>query len=151
MTPIMTLMAAPAANYERRRLDLLRRIADAGGKIAPNANPQADCGYEYPAPCDGCESDPGFLAWRNYLEQRFFDRVSLCPKCASHHLNVREICPGCRAAHLANERLLHHFRCGHVGTVSDCQSRADGGRICPECNRSCIISVPNMTASARPA
>jgi hypothetical protein len=137
MTTIKTQAAGPAAAADERRLDLLRRIAEAGGKITPNANPQAEHGYEYPAPCDGGERDLLFLARRDYLEERFFDRVSLCPKCASHHLNVREICPGCRGAHLANEGLLHHFRCGYVGRQSEFTIAEDreGSRVCPKCNR----------------
>jgi hypothetical protein len=137
MTTIKTQAAWPIAAADERRLDLLRRIAEAGGKITPNANPQAEHGYEYLALYDGSERDLLFLARRDYLEQRFFDRVSLCPKCSSHHLNVREICPSCRAAHLANEALLHHFRCGYVGRQSEFTTAGDrdGCRVCPKCNR----------------
>jgi hypothetical protein len=137
MTAIKTQAGGPAGAADERCLDLLRRIADAGGKITPNANPQAENGYEYLPPCDGSEGDLRFLARRDYLEQRFFDRVSLCPKCASHHLNVRETCPGCRRAHLAKEGLLHHFRCGYVGRQSEFATAGDGdgSRVCPKCNR----------------
>src|SRR5262249_39718679 len=69
-----------------------------------------------------------------YPEQRFFDRVSLCPKCGSHHLNVREICSGCRRAHLASDGLLHHFRCGYVGIPSEFSPAEDGSYFCPKCN-----------------
>ena len=133
MTTIETKAAGSAA-ADKRRVELLRRIAEAGGKITPNANPRAKHGYEYLVPCHGEERDLRFLAGRDYLEQRFFDRVSLCPKCASHHLNVREICPGCRGAHLANEGLLHHFRCGYVGRQSEFTEDSDGRRVCPKCN-----------------
>jgi Thaumarchaeal output domain 1 len=137
MTAINAHTAEPDAVADERRLDLLRRIADAGGRITPNSNPQAEHGYEYHGPYDGYEGDLQFLARRDYLEERFFDRVSLCPKCASHHLNVREICPGCRRAHLANEGLLHHFRCGYVGRLSEFTTvdDGDGSRLCPKCNR----------------
>jgi hypothetical protein len=137
MTEIKAPTAEPGVVADERRLDLLRRIADAGGKITPNANPQAEHGYEYHGPCDGSEGDLRFLARRDYLEERFLDRVSVCPKCASHHLNVREICPGCRRAHLANEGLLHHFRCGYVGRLSEFSTvdDGDGSRLCPKCNR----------------
>jgi hypothetical protein len=137
MTTIKTQAAGLAAAADERRLDLLGRIAEAGGKVTPNANPQAQHGYEHLAPCDGDEGDLLLLARRDYLEQRFFDRVSLCPKCGSHHLNVREICPGCRGAHLANEGLLHHFRCGYVGRQSEFATAGDGdgSRVCPKCNR----------------
>lgn len=120
---------------DERRVDLLRRIAAAGGTMTPNAEPQAEHGYEYIELGDSDEKDLIYLAHCDYLEQRFFDRVSLCPKCASHHLNVREICPSCRRARLANEGLLHHFRCGYVGILSEFEIGSDSGRVCPKCNR----------------
>jgi hypothetical protein len=119
---------------EERRLNLLRQIALAGGTIAPSAEPTAEHGYAHAALGDDVEMDLGILARRNYLEARFFDRVSLCPKCDSHHLNVREICPGCRRAHLTSEGLLHHFRCGYVGLPSEFSPAADGSYRCPKCN-----------------
>ena len=69
----------------------------------------------YAAPGGDIKNDLALLARQNYLEARFFDRVTLCPKCDGCHLNIREICPGCRSAHLVSEGLFHHFRCGYVG------------------------------------
>lgn len=130
-------IATEAAVAERRRIDLLRCIADAGGAIEPHPNPQTKYGYEYRTLGEGVERDLLFLTEREYLEARFFDRVSLCPKCQNHHLNVREICPGCRQAHLATELLLHHFRCGYTGRASEFASDypGEGGYTCPKCNR----------------
>jgi len=131
------MTATEAAIAEERRIDLLRCIADAGGVIEPQPNPQAQHGYEYRRLARNVEPDLQFLAERQYLDARFFDRVSLCPKCQSHHLNVREICPGCRQAHLTTEVLLHHFRCGYTGRASEFASdhRGEGGYTCPKCNR----------------
>jgi Thaumarchaeal output domain 1 len=123
-----------ATVVETRRLALLRTIADAGGAISPTAEPQAKHGYQYAAPGGDVDNDLAVLARQNYLEARFFDRVTLCPKCDSHHLNVREICPGCRSAHLASEGLFHHFRCGYVGIPPEFAPEADGGYRCPKCN-----------------
>jgi hypothetical protein len=67
------------------------------------------------------------------LSETFFDRVSLCPGCASHEISLREICPSCGSAHLKDTPLLHHFRCGYVGP-EDTFSRAGEGRSCPKCN-----------------
>ena len=138
MTPIGKQLAEIDANAgadaEERRLNLLRQIAQAGGKIDPVAEPLAKHGYTYVALGDDIERDLGILARHDYLEERFFDRVSLCPKCDSHHLNVREICPGCRRAHLVNEGLLHHFRCGYVGIPSEFVAAKDGSYVCPKCN-----------------
>jgi hypothetical protein len=123
-----------AAILETRRVDLLRRIADSGGRISPVADPQAKHGYQYAAPGGDAENDLAVLARKNYLEARFFDRVSLCPKCDGCHLNVREICPSCHSAHLASEGLFHHFRCGYVGIPPEFTPEADGGYRCPKCN-----------------
>jgi len=130
-------IATEAVTAENRRIELLRRIADEGGAIAPHPDPQTKHGYEYRGLTEGAERDLQFLTEREYLDARFFDRVSLCPKCQSHHLNVREICPGCRRAQLATEVLLHHFRCGYTGRVSEFASNhsGEGGYTCPKCNR----------------
>ena len=125
---------SPGTCADVRRLELLRQASLAGGTIAPKAEPIARHGYVYALPGDDVERDLTTLATRNYLEARFFDRVSLCPKCDSHHLNVREVCPVCRRAHLANEGLLHHFRCGYVGIPSEFSPAPDGSYVCPKCN-----------------
>src|SRR5271166_1138928 len=118
----------------RRRLDLLRQISDAGGTLSPLAEPNGKYGYRYPVAGDNVEDDLGSLLERNYLEARFCDRVSLCPRCGSHHLNVREVCPSCRSAYLTSEGLFHHFRCGYVGIPSEFIRLGDRGYRCPKCN-----------------
>jgi hypothetical protein len=125
---------AATASAEERRLDLLCRIARAGGAISPKADPHAEHGYSYAAIGDDVGGDLDFLARGNYLDRRFFDRVSLCPGCGAHHLNVREICPSCRRAHLVTEGLLHHFRCGYVGIPAEFTPTKDDGYVCPKCN-----------------
>jgi hypothetical protein len=122
------------AAAEQRRFDLLQQIAPAGGKIEPLATPYASHGYKYTVVGDDVERDLNLLARRGYLEERFFDRVSLCPKCDSHHLNVREVCPTCGRAHLSSEGLFHHFRCGYVGIPSEFSPGPDGSYQCPKCN-----------------
>ena len=119
---------------QARRLSLLQHIAWTGGLLTPFPDPHALHGYAYSVRDDRMAEDVNFLVRHNYLEQRFFDRVSLCPKCDSHHLNVREICPSCRRAHLANEGMLHHFRCGYVGIPSEFATGKDGSYVCPKCN-----------------
>jgi hypothetical protein len=121
-----------ATVVETRRLDLLRRIADSGGAISPVAEPQAKHGYQYVAPVADVANDLAALARQNYLEARFFDKVSLCPKCDACHLNVREICPSCRSAHLASEGLFHHFRCGLCRDTAGVHARGGRGISVPE-------------------
>jgi hypothetical protein len=117
-----------------RLFRVLQQVAQAGGAISPSADPHAEHGYSYAAIGDDAARDLDRLARRNYLEQRFFDRVSLCPACGAHHLNVREICPSCRRAHLTTEGLLHHFRCGYVGIPAEFTPTKDDGYVCPKCN-----------------
>jgi hypothetical protein len=119
---------------EERRLNVLRQIALAGGTIVPRADPNARHGYAHASLGDDVERDLTVLARRSYLEARFFDRVNLCPKCDTHHLNVREVCPGCGQAHLTNDGLLHHFRCGFVGIPSEFSPAPDGSYLCPKCH-----------------
>jgi len=120
---------------ETRQLDLLRQIAGAGGTLLPRADPSAALGHSYALVGDDVANDLGALKRRDYLKASFFDRVSLCPKCGGHHLNVREICPGCARANLTSEGLLHHFRCGYVGLPSEFSPATDGSYRCPKCNR----------------
>jgi hypothetical protein len=129
-----TLPGGRVSKIEARRLDLLRQIAAAGGTLSPQADPCSKHGYGYPTVGTDVVGDLDALEKQHYLEARFFDRVSLCPKCDSHHLNVREICPGCRRAHLTSEGLLHHFRCGYVGLPSEFSPAGEGGYRCPKCN-----------------
>ena len=64
---------------ETRRLELLRLIANSGGKISPVSDTAAKHGYQYAASGGDIENDLVLLARQNYLEARFFDRVILCP------------------------------------------------------------------------
>jgi hypothetical protein len=74
------------------------------------------------------------LAQQGYLEARFYDRVTLCPSCTTHHLNLREICPACQRPNLSDEVMLHHFRCGNVGRISEFMTEG-GALICPKCTK----------------
>jgi len=142
MSDIVSQTAEPAAvasgdnagmGAKERLLALLQKTAAAGGTISPTANPNTEHGYEYVGFGEDVKRDLGILARRNYLEERFFDRVVLCPKCDSHHLNVREICVTCRRSHITREGLLHHFRCGYVGLPAEFVTTQDGGYVCPKC------------------
>ncbi len=132
MTDLSSTSAASAA--DRRLLEVLRQIRAAGGTLSPLADPSGTRGYSYPVASDALEEDLASLVERGCLETRFFDRVSLCPRCDSHHLNVREVCPSCRSAYLTSEGLFHHFRCGYVGIPSEFTSLGDHGYRCPKCN-----------------
>lgn len=119
---------------DERRLNLLRAIAEAGGVLHPRRAFAARFGHEYGDVENSNETalDLKYLSERDYLGETFFDRVSTCPKCESHHLNIREVCSSCRSTHVTFEPLLHHFRCGYVGRISEFEA-ANGKRICPKC------------------
>lgn len=62
---------------------------------------------------------------------RFIDRVHLCPVCNGSHLLFFECCPKCGSSNIKQERVIHHFRCAHVGPESTFD--ANGELICPKC------------------
>jgi hypothetical protein len=116
-----------------RHLELLRTIAEQGGMLRPKPDPHAPNGHRLDGLPEGAERELDYLVRRDYLEERFFERVSLCPTCGSHHLNIRETCTSCGSANIRSERLLHHYRCGFVGPESAFRGH-DGDRVCPKCD-----------------
>ena len=68
---------------ETRRLELLRPIANSGGKISPYPTPTRRRNMELNMRrrVETSRTPWCFLRRQNYLEARFFDRVILCPKC----------------------------------------------------------------------
>jgi hypothetical protein len=67
------------------------------------------------------------------VELSFFERVHVCPTCASGRVLVREECQACHSAHLADESYLHHFPCAYQGPEGD--FRAGQDLVCPKCRR----------------
>lgn len=74
------------------------------------------------------------LADQAYVERTFVERLSLCPHCSNHALNVHESCPTCDSSNLKAFKALFHFRCGYVGPTEAFKSEPAGLR-CPKCNR----------------
>lgn len=77
------------------------------------------------------------LCQSGWFERTFFDRLHVCPRCASSRLNVREECSACRSPQLAEADFIHHFRCGFQAIErhfvrSEVQGEA---LICPKCRR----------------
>lgn len=127
------------ARRERNRIILLRYLILRGvSQLEPMRDIHSATGYSYPiarlilnaAPYDECEADLKIMEDRGFLESEFVDTVHLCCGCGSFHLNFRETCPRCKSANLAEERNIHHFRCGHVG----CEGEFHDMR-CPKCRR----------------
>jgi Thaumarchaeal output domain 1 len=67
------------------------------------------------------------------LRRRHFTRTSVCIHCNSARLLAFEACPDCGGSDLADERIVHHYRCG----CQESESKFIRGRqlICPKCRR----------------
>ncbi len=70
------------------------------------------------------------------LQKTLLDHVMVCPKCAAIP-TVRNACRKCGSGRVANDRLIHHFACAHIGYVSDFEQ--DGAIICPKCRTRDLI------------
>jgi DNA-binding response OmpR family regulator len=67
------------------------------------------------------------------------DRVKLCPQCEGLP-TFRDGCTACGSARIRNERLIHHFRCGHVASQSEFEQR--DALACPKClGREMVVGV----------
>ena len=64
-------VSVDASVVETRRLELLQRIADSGGKISPVAETQAKHGYRYAAPGGDVENDLRFLRGKTISKPDF--------------------------------------------------------------------------------
>lgn len=132
---------APAPSdlpIDERRLGVLRQVARDGGTLEPRWAPLLATGYSYfdiaePGAVAALFDDLAYLADRDYLRREHFDRLVQCGRCASHHINVREVCGVCRSSNIEGSALLHHFRCGYVGAVERFET-TQGGRVCPKCD-----------------
>ena len=118
--------------------NMLQKVAAGGAMLSPQWEPASSHGYVFEQGQDVddvklFERYAQILVRHDYLEQRFFDRITRCPACASQHLNLREVCPQCSSAQLSSEALLHHFRCVYVGPSHHFSGKAKDGRVCPKC------------------
>lgn len=120
-----------------RMLEVLGGIPD-DALLEPVWNYTSPAGYYY-AGAAGVEREQVAvileeLVAAGYAERVFVDRLSLCPSCEHHTLNVRETCVSCGSANLTQFRALFHFRCGFTGPEKAYDMEADGPR-CPKCRR----------------
>ncbi len=122
-----------------KRLAFLQKVvADRVERITPTVSLDSACGYCYPeaqqvfggvagAEIESLEQ----LASLGYLRAEFHDKVHVCPACAHHALNFRELCPQCQSANISIVQMIHHLRCGCVAPERDFQ---EGIQLrCPKC------------------
>jgi DNA-directed RNA polymerase subunit RPC12/RpoP len=122
-----------------RYLQALRVVRKAGGTLEPTWDPLSSDGVTYRGTGSalddsGLGNDLEELANDAYLERVFVDRLSRCPHCSSHALNVREVCLTCGSANLTQMKTILHFRCGYVGPITSFKEEAKGRR-CPKCGK----------------
>ena len=133
--------AGTFASSTERSLRLLRATIHLDPpRIAPALDPAAQLGHTYPLACEHLDTDASgahemleSLADLGLLQRTLANRVHLCPACERCQINFREQCTRCASIDLSIERVLHHFRCGHIGIESEYQSGQD--LECPKCRR----------------
>lgn len=123
---------------DERRYGMLKRVAADGGKLTPRWSPGDPVGFTYWPGLDTAtremfNSDLSYLADHDYLQREHYDKLTRCPSCGSHAVNVREVCVSCSSTNLASQPMLHHYRCGYVGAIASFETEGDA-RICPKCD-----------------
>ncbi len=105
---------------------VLRYLYSRDATMKPVQNPESLFAYTYPI-MDMLFDDQSyqgfvhldFLAERDLVSTKYFDRVHHCPHCYCAFLNFRETCVSCGSSNLSSQDLLHHYRCGYEGPESD--------------------------------
>ncbi|MCF6177222.1 MAG: hypothetical protein L3J71_15810 [Victivallaceae bacterium] len=74
------------------------------------------------------------LEERGLIEGKFYDRLLLCPHCKAHNICFRDACPKCHSTNLEVVELIHHFRCGYVGSENEFSAQNNSTLNCPKCS-----------------
>ncbi len=131
--------AVPLSLDEKKRIQLLEKmISEKVMKLTLEYNMASFNGYSWPYAAEFFNAKDGseinhinFIAEKGCFDREFFDKVLLCPHCGHHDINVRETCPSNHSANVSVAEMIHHFRCGYVGTIAEFQQ---GIRyVCPKC------------------
>ncbi len=128
-----------AGDRNARLLRALALVRSAGSMLEPVWDPHRRAGISYRTTDsalegEGLASDLEELADGDYLERVFVERLTHCPTCESHAVNVHEACMTCASSNLVQFKALFHFRCGYVGPVTSFREEPSGLR-CPKCSR----------------
>lgn len=110
----------------------------APGQLKALRKPESPALYHYPlidALGDGQLNGHALvqsLVQRNLLDSiSLVDRIRLCRRCGSGHLNYVDVCVECTSLDIVREPSLHCFTCGHVGAQAEYLK--DGVLVCPNC------------------
>lgn len=131
----LTGLPARVRYAERPDAVLLARLLTRQTDLEPRYDPGSPMLVGYPAA--GLLAYPESVAERlaavGLLSRDFFDRLHVCPTCASSRLNVREECRECRHPDLASHALVHHFRCAFQ--APEPEFRKGDRLVCPKCGK----------------
>lgn len=73
-----------------------------------------------------------FLEENGYIAKTdLIDRIRMCPKCKTGHLNYIDLCPNCGSIDFDKKTMLHCFTCGYVAPESDFTRNMT--LVCPSC------------------
>lgn len=94
--------------------------------------------YSYPlVDCLGGDTVNGQALVRNLVQRNLLDstalidRIRLCRRCGSGHLNYVDVCVECTSLDIQRQASLHCFTCGHIGRQTEFLK--DGVLVCPNC------------------
>ena len=99
--------------------------------LTPRLNPRR---WQFELPCAEAILDQ--WAHIGVLEPVVWDRMQLCPRCQALP-TFRRGCSACGSSRLANDRLIHHFACAHVGLIEEFDER--GQLVCPKCRTRALV------------
>ncbi len=106
--------------------------------IMPEIDKNAMLGFSYPKLREVLDEDyeTGTLILtkleaKKYLAGTFVDKVLLCPYCLAYNIIFRDTCSSCFSANITAQQMIHHYKCGYMGTTQEFQQ--GDSLICPKC------------------
>ncbi len=121
---------------ERDMINVLRFMISRKKDLKPIPDWKSNSCYSYPfietIIENGIFSMLDNLEQYGFLRPNFIDRIHLCPKCGSGHINFREACPSTGSPNIRAEDNIHHFNCGYVGPQSDFEVPGSDKLMCPK-------------------
>jgi hypothetical protein len=95
-------------------------------------------GYRYPAvetilgDASKSEAFLGKLSEAGILEKKLYDKIIICPKCASASVSVHYCCPYCKSYDIHKSALIEHVKCGYMDVEENFYKA--GKLICQKCH-----------------
>ena len=131
---LRTLPASIWASADPRLL-LLARLSVRERPLQPRRDPRVPETVRFPdeAIFPGLGLMAERLADQGFLRRVFFDRLTVCPRCASARLSLRELCCSCHSADLKEQAIIHHLRCS--AQAPEQEFRQGSRLVCPHCRR----------------